>query len=333
MIRSLTPLVLLALALATTPAAHAQRRGGTAAAGTGAQGATILYRQDFEQEADFAATGYCSARFLKGQDPDVERKARPVGFTVTRVAGPEAAHGSAGALKILITADRSQVKDSYIAAERYCQWPGDDATIALLFYAHGVTQAFIQCWDEKLGKNLHGDLAIERQDEWQMVRLPVATFTGWGSGAFSPGDTFGNLTINLSGFDPDTPNPYLLVDDVVIYAQNDTVPPTAPPGDVRVTAAPDGRGTVLAWTPAKDELGPCEYAVHRHDAAEFKPTTLNRLGVTAGCTFKDAGVTPGRTYYYVVVALDLGRSRAPAPTVRFDAPAAPAGSNKPALEF
>ena len=73
-------------------------------------------------------------------------------------------------------------------------------------------------------------------------------------------------------------------------------------------ATPGACGEVLLrWFPAASHCanGEIRYDVHRGAAADFSPTSANRVAAgIAASSWTDTLLTPGRTYYYLVRAID-----------------------------
>jgi hypothetical protein len=306
---------------ATLPA-HAQRRAADGAI-PDAAAARILYRNDFENPADagFEASAYGSARFLTGKYKEEADQAKVSGFTVGVAGQPETAYGSRGALKLAATSSDAQG----VAAERYFDWPADNATVVLLVYAHGVNSFYLQGWGRKAGRNFHAEVPVAKQDEWQFVKLNASAFVGWGAGSVSPGETFGNLTIVANGLDKSVDHAFLLVDNLAIFQGADSVPPSAP-ADVKAAADPKSGGVALTWKPATDDVCVSAYEVHRSTEADFKPATKTRLATISALQYADREVQPGQTYHYAIVAKDAGGNRMPSPAVTAIAPPAAAGA-------
>lgn len=329
----LAPRTLVLIVLATLGSgvpAHAQRRaadgaaGGAAGAAVGVTGAKLIYRNDFENAGDagFEASAYGSAKFMTGASKEQADKAKVSGFTVGVTGQPDTAYGSQGALKIAVTSPDAQS----ITAERYFDWPTDDATVAMLIYAHGVSGFYLQGWGKNAGRNLHADAQIDKQDTWQFVKLNASAFTGWGGGAVTPGESFRNLMIVPSERDKAVDSPFLLVDNFVIYQGSDRVPPSAP-ADVKAVVDPKS-GVVLTWKPATDDVCVAAYEVHRSTEEGFKPASKTRIATLSALQYADRDTQPGQTYHYVIVAKDAGGNKTPAAAVTVATSAAAPGGGK-----
>jgi len=313
---------------ATLPA-QAQRRAADGAM-SGAGAVRILYRNDFENPADagFEASAYGSAKFMTGKNKEEADQAKVSGFTVGVTGQPETAYGSRGALKLAATTPDAQG----VVAERYFDWPADNATVVLLVYAHGVNTFYLQGWGRKAGRNLHAEVPVAKQDEWQFVKLNASAFVGWGGGSVSPGETFGNLMIVVNGLDKSVDHAFLLVDNLAIFQDADSVPPSAP-ADVKAVADPKNGGVALTWKPATDDVCVSAYEVHRSTEADFKPATKTRLATVSALQYADREAQPGQTYHYAIVAKDAGGNKTPAPAVTVVAPAAAGAGGAKKEEF
>lgn len=85
----------------------------------------------------------------------------------------------------------------------------------------------------------------------------------------------------------------------------DTTPPAVPTGLRVVSASPVG--IELAWDPANDDPTLFGYEVRRSDTAGGPYRTIAR--VTGAASYIDTSVIEGRTYYYVVRAVDTSFNR------------------------
>lgn len=72
----------------------------------------------------------------------------------------------------------------------------------------------------------------------------------------------------------------------------DTTPPTVP---ATPTGSLNGTTATLTWTPASDNVGVTSYDVYRNDV---------KVGNTTTPSYTDAGLQPGQSYRYAIVARD-----------------------------
>jgi len=117
----------------------------------------------------------------------------------------------------------------------------------------------------------------------------------------------GTLTVELTVSDAagNTATDVLLVTVVA----PDTTPPATPTG--LTAAAADPGAVVLSWSP-NGEPDLAGYLVFRLNA-DGNPVQLNAVPMT-GTTYADAGLEPGRTYRYVIVAVDDSGNASPRAT-------------------
>ncbi len=91
----------------------------------------------------------------------------------------------------------------------------------------------------------------------------------------------------------------------------DTTPPSAPQD---LVATPGDRQVQLDWSASSDQGGSglAGYRVHRSNG----DGTFSVIGTTAGTTFTDTGLKPGKRHSYFVTAYDrAGNESAPSNTV------------------
>jgi glucose/arabinose dehydrogenase len=86
---------------------------------------------------------------------------------------------------------------------------------------------------------------------------------------------------------------------------DDPTPPTAP---TNLTATASGTTITLNWTASTDNVGVTAYEIHRDGTVI---ATLTGQGGAPPTTYPDAGLAPGSTHSYFVVALDLAGNRSP----------------------
>lgn len=261
--------------LTVTLPALAQRRTVSGPTQPG-EPAKLLYKQDFEE-------------------PNVVDNFQE---TATWADEPGGAFGSKGALKVLGTGGR--------VAERYLKWVNQDTTIAFMYYPHGAQSAYFQARADKAGKNLHAYFKTDVQDKWQFARIKADSLVGFGGGASSPGESFRNFMFHIETVDKQVEDPYLLVDNIVIFSGPDGTPPSAPPKNLTASWYAEGGAVSLNWDVAKDDVGIYEYEVHRSESPDFVPARETRLAVIHDNYYEDRGVQAGKTYYYRVVGRDLG---------------------------
>ncbi len=140
-------------------------------------------------------------------------------------------------------------------------------------------------------------IVINRSDTTSPVSIPVAGYlpdglvlqAAYTTGAWAPG----SVTV-ANGVLQGTIDPLSAV--VLLTGQTDLLPPAAPAG-LLVTS--EGDGTVsLAWTASPDAVS---YNVYR---SPLSGGGFVNIGQGSGTSFDDHGLTNGRTYFYVVTALD-----------------------------
>ncbi len=298
--------VLLGLALGCTTlvgTGYAQRRGGGDAPKAAGEAAKVYVKCEFEG------------------DGNVENFQGPVAWS----DDPGGALGSGGAMKITTQKDGA-------TAERYIKWEDNDTTIAFMIFSHGVTSAYCQGMANKAGKNLHAYFKTEPQDQWVFVTVKAASLIGFGGGASSPGESYKNFMFHLEGTDKAVEEPYLLVDNIVIYAGEDGKPPTEPPAELTVNFYKEKKLASVNWKAAKDDVGVYRYELHRSDTPEFTPAKATLLATVYDTYYEDGRTTAGKTYYYKVVGKDLGGFVVSSAEVKYTAPpetgTAPAAAGK-----
>ena len=67
----------------------------------------------------------------------------------------------------------------------------------------------------------------------------------------------------------------------------------------------------LSWGAATDDVGVAHYDLHRGTRPGFTPGTANRIAQPQGTSFSDTGL-PAGTFYYKVIAVDVGGNQGPA---------------------
>ena len=253
------------------PPAMAQRRTTTTnTAPADAKPLHVIYKQDFNEDGVID-------NFEGGAWTD----------------DPAGAFGSKGSLKV------SEV------AERYIKWTNEGTTIAFMYYPHGVKDAGFQGWGIKANKNLHAEINCAKQDVWQFAKIKADSLTGIGGGASSPGETFKNLIFYAAGTDKAVENPYLLIDNIVVYSGEPTNPPSAP-GKLTVTVNKKNNAAGLNWDVSTDDVGVYKYDVFRSDTQEFEANAKTRLASISDNYYEDPTTAAGKTYYYKVVAKNVG---------------------------
>lgn len=281
----------LAALMSVIPVAQAQRRGGDAPKQAG-QPAKVFYKQDFNAEGN------------------VDNFEGPVAWTDE----PGGALGSAGSMKITAPGGAG-------TAERYVKWADEDATMVFMAYPHGITSAYFQAHGAKAGKNLHAYFRVDQPDQWTMVVLKANSLVGFGGGASSPGEAFRNFMFVIEGADKNVEEPYLLIDEVVVYSGEDGQPPAAPPAELAANFYAEKKIASLNWKPAKDDVGVYKYEVHRSDKENFTPAKETQLAIVADTYYEDPKCEPNKTYYYKVVGKDMGGFKAASAEVKYVAPA------------
>lgn len=273
----LAALVSAAVLLSFTAPAFSQRATGGGGAKAPGKKATVLYKQDFDDDG--------------GLDNFKENAAW--------CDDPAGSFGSKGSLKI--SGDKADM-----GAERYMKWTDDETTIGFMFYAHGAKTGYLLAKAEKAGKNLHAYFPIKQQDQWQFARIKASSLVGFGGGNSSPGETFKNLVFVVEEWDKGVETPYLLIDKIVIFTGEDGTPPTAGPKGVSVKYFDKAKAASINWEAASDDVGVFVYEIHRSDTPSFEPTRKTRVARINDNYFEDKTVEAGKTYYYKIVAEDMG---------------------------
>ena len=191
------------------------------------------------------------------------------------------------------------------SVERYIKWTNENTTIAFMYYPHGVKEAYFQAGAVKAAKNLHAEFKCEKQDAWQFARIKADSLVGFQGGSSTPGETFKNLIFVASAADKAVENPYLLIDNIVVYSGDPTNPPSAP-GKLTVTMNKQNNAAGLNWDPATDDVGVYKYDVFRGDTQEFETNAKTRLASISDNYYEDPTTAAGKTYYYKVVAKNVG---------------------------
>lgn len=93
---------------------------------------------------------------------------------------------------------------------------------------------------------------------------------------------------------------------------NDTIPPAAPSG--LNVGSPNFTSLLLTWQPADDGPGgttasQMKYRVYRATSASVDTSGSPLATITAATTYSDQSLIPGTTYFYRVIAEDLGANR------------------------
>jgi hypothetical protein len=163
--------------------------------------------------------------------------------------------------------------------------------------------------------------------------MAVSLPTGWnglfsaGSLTVAPGATT-SASLSVTSSSAASPGDYVLnvaADDVVdsshggsrsviysVYANTDTISPTAPTG---LTANLTRKKIALSWTASTDNTGVAGYTIWRNNVV---------IGQTSSTSFSDYSFVKGQTYTYFVTAFDeAGNVSAPSnqATGTFNAPA------------
>jgi hypothetical protein len=269
--------------------AYAQRR--TATEKVEGEAATIVYRQDFNDDENLDNFYSDNGRVLWSDSP----------------AG---AFGSSGAMKLLSDG-------GIVGCERILKWVDEDSTIVFAFYAHGITDSYFQAKGAGVNKNLHAYFKITEQDTWCFAKFKASSMTGFGGGGGKPGETFTNLQFVIEATDKAVDAPFLLIDDVVIFSGDDGKKPTAPPSGLGASYYADGKCVSLNWDVAKDDVGVYKYEVHRSDEADFQASTKTRISSISDNYYEDRGAKPGSICYYRIVGIDAGGFAVESDTVKF----------------
>lgn len=314
------------LMLVSFSVARAQR--SEAAPKAAGAAAITVYRETFDSGSNhgFSATGYGSAKFLEATMPAARDLKRPEGFSVVLAPGLA---GSKGALKIAGEGAKAGT------AERYFNWPSDDATILVAFYAHGLLAddgLMLQAWNSTGGKNVHAYIGFSQQDQWLTARVPASSLTGFGGGGVGPGDQMGNLMFVVQ-FNPAVKDAFVLIDQLLIFRGKDGVPPAKPPTNLVAKTSDEEAGVRLTWTPAEDDLGVYIYEIHRGETADFELTRKSRIGTCTDVKFIDFSPPGEGICHYRIVAVDPGGFKSASASVACKiAPPPTQASGKP-LEF
>jgi hypothetical protein len=275
----------LLMLLAASPFAFGQRAGAASVKQEG-KPAVVVYRQDFEDEGML----------------DSFYKTISHGVHADWCSDPAGAFGGKGSLKISSAGGN-------MGAERYLDWKNDNTTIAFMYYAHGVKSPYLMGHGAKAGKNLHAYFPVSAQDKWQFARVKASSFSGFGGGNSSPGETFRNLLFVVEEWDKDVKDPFLLIDRIVVFSGDDGQAPTAPPTKLAVTWFEKTHAASINFTEAVDDVGVFNYEVHRSLTPGFEPGRETRLARINDSYFEDGTVEAGKTYYYKIVAEDAGGFR------------------------
>ena len=273
--KSILMSVIVSIVILTLTAPSQAQRRKVATIKTAGEPATVIYKQNFDEE-----------NILDNFQEDAEWSDTPGG-----------AFGSLGALKL---------SGGGKNAERYMKWANNDTTIAFMYYAHGVTEAYIQGRASKAGKNLHAYFKCDKQDEWVAAKIKASSLTGFGGGSSSPGETFRNIIFVADVADKNIDEPFLLIDNIVIFSGTDGQPPSAAPTKLKASWYADANAVSLNWDLAKDDVGIYRYEIHRSESEEFKPARATRIGVVSDNYYEDTTATAGKTYFYRVVGKDMG---------------------------
>ena len=293
--RGLLCLCVVAVASVAAWPSYGQRRTGAGPKEPG-EAARVLYKQNFEDDA-----------VLDNFEGEVSWTDDPAG-----------AFGSKGSLKISGS------------GERYIKWVNEDTTIAFMFYAHGAKGAYFQGRGEKAGKNLHAYFNIDAQDTWQFVRIKADSLVGFGGGASSPGESFRNIVWHVEEFDKAVENPYMLIDNVVLFNGPAGTPPKAPARNVTAKWYAQGNAVSINWEQSQDDVGVYQYDVHRAETQGFEPSKDTRLATVTDVYCEDKTTAAGKTYYYKIVARNLGGYTLASDEVKYEAPQAGGVAEAPA---
>lgn len=280
--RWMTMLLAGAVAAGVVGTAQAQRRTTVTAAPAAGKPLNVIYKQDFNEDGVLdnfqESASWCD--------------------------DPAGAFGSKGSLK------------TSGSAERYMKWVNDGTTIVFMYYLHGMHTAYFQAFGNKANKNLHAELSCEKQDVWQSAKIKADSLVGWGGGASSPGETFKNMLFVAEGADKSVENPYMLIDNVVIYSGDPVNPPSAP-GKLEVSLNKENKGASLNWDPSTDDVGVYKYEVYRGETETFEANAKSRLATVADNYFEDLTTEAGKTYFYKVVAKNVGGLEAASAVVKY----------------
>lgn len=267
------------------------------------EAATVVYRQDFEN------------------DGDLDNFASDSG---TVKWNPEGAFGSSGCLKL--------TGDHAVSAEKYMKWEDKDTTVAFMFYAHGVKNAYAMARGEKAGKNLKANFPKVEQDKWIPARMSAASFVGFKGGGGTPGENFRNILFVMDEVDKNVADPYLLIDNIVIFNGADGKKPTAAASNITAEANDKG-GCSLNWDQAKDDVAINRYLVHRSETKGFTPSAQTCIADIADNYYEDKTAAPGKAYYYRIEAKDLGGFPIISEEIVYGAPAAGTKTGDKPAEF
>jgi hypothetical protein len=272
--------------------------GGPKSSGTPAK---VLYKQSFDQEQMIDSF----------QD-------------ATWIGDGAGAFGSNGAIKI--TAAQGKV-----GAERPMVWVNDETTICFLYYAHGVQTAYFQGKGKKANMNLHAFFPIAQQDTWQVARIKAGSMVQFHHGGVStPGEEFSNAVFYVDEWKANVKDAYLLIDNIVIFSGEDGLSPSAPPRGVSAKWYPDAKAASINWSEAIDDVGVMVYEVHRSEVAGFQAEANTRLARLNDNYFEDKSVEAGKTYFYKIVAEDIGGHKIVSDEVKYISDSANVRSPAPA---
>ncbi len=138
-----------------------------------------------------------------------------------------------------------------------------------------------------------------RNGQWNFIKIPLHV-----PHSIDAGDIVRNLTI----YSRMAKAYHWIVDDIVVWSGQDTMPPRIVTG---LTVDADTDDNILTWKASDDNLAIATYEIHRGTVRDFTPSAATAIGRTSDCHFRD--VCPmHEDSFYRIIAIDYADNRSAA---------------------
>lgn len=191
---------------------------------------------------------------------------------------------------------------------RDLEFRDDDTKVSFAYFGRYCNSINVQCWNVDQDTNMHFTVKPYVEGEWTTGTVEVARFTTWGGAGPPAGGGLFRTFMIFAGCRKEFAEPYLLIDNVVVYSGADTSPP-APPRWHKASINWDEGTVELEWQVPEDNVGVARFHVFRSVSGEFEPSSGNRLGSVPGVDFADDSIANFGVFYYRLIAEDFAGNR------------------------
>ena len=189
------------------------------------------------------------------------------------------------------------------------EWSCEDTYLSFAFRKEGAGgPPFFQGMDTgDVGQNFKSFREGEdyEPDRWHVITFDTSAMKPQMMSVRGRGRTFSSLVVVGSGARKDSA---FYVDNVVLYQGKDTRPPGRV-GSVKADYLLDQGAVALRWAQPEEDILVAAFDVYRSEVAGARPSKDNRVTTTAGLDVLDDTLEDIGTYYYTIVAVDVGGNR------------------------